>query len=67
MTEDDEERRLRIELMQADIENKRTDTRYKKTLADWEPWKAMAVAAGAGATLTLALLAVAAALVKIFS
>lgn len=53
--------------MQADIDNKRADTRYKKTLADWEPWKAMAVAAGAGATVTLALLAAGAALVKIFS
>jgi hypothetical protein len=29
-----------------------------KWLADWEPWKAMALAAGAGATLTLAIIAV---------
>jgi hypothetical protein len=63
-TQDEEERRLRIELMQADIENKRIDTRYKKTLADWEPWKAMAVAAGAGATLMLALIAIITALVR---
>jgi hypothetical protein len=61
----DEERQLRMELMRAGIENKQTDTRYKKTLADWEPWKAMAVAAGAGATVTLALLAAGAALIKI--
>jgi hypothetical protein len=39
--------------MEADIENKQADTRYKRRLADWEPWKAMAPAAGAGATLTL--------------
>lgn len=52
--------------MHADIENKRIDTRYKKTLADWEPWKAMAIPAGAGATLTLALIAVITALVKAF-
>jgi hypothetical protein len=53
-----DERRLRMELMRADIENKQADTRYKRRLADWEPWKAMAVAAGAGATLTLAIIAV---------
>jgi hypothetical protein len=53
-----DERRLRMRLMEADIENKQADTRYKRRLADWEPWKAMAVAAGAGATLTLAIIAV---------
>ena len=59
---EDEERQLRIELMQADIDNKRADTAYKRKLADWEPWKAMAVAAGAGATLTLAMIAIATAI-----
>ena len=53
-----DERRLRMELMRADIENKQADTRYKRRLADWEPWKAMAIAAGAGATFTLAIIAV---------
>jgi hypothetical protein len=37
--------------MKAQIENLQTDTRYKRRLADWEPWKAVAVAAGAGAAL----------------
>jgi hypothetical protein len=44
--------------MRADIENKQADTRYKRRLADWEPWKVMALAAGAGATFTLAVIAV---------
>jgi hypothetical protein len=39
-----DERRLRMELMRGDIENKQADTRYKRRLADWEPWKAMAIA-----------------------
>jgi len=43
----------------AHIENMEADTRYKHMLADWEPWKAIAVAAGAGATLMLALVAIA--------
>ncbi|HEX4499844.1 MAG TPA: hypothetical protein VH187_01555 [Scandinavium sp.] len=33
------------------------DTHYKKSLAEWEPWKAMAIVAGASATFTLALVA----------
>ena len=49
--------------MEADIENKRADTPYKNKLADWEPWKAMAIAAGAGATFTLAVVGVLTALV----
>lgn len=64
---ENDERRLRIEPMQAAIDNKRADTRYKKTLADWEPWKAMAVAAGAGATLMLALIGIITALLKVLS
>jgi hypothetical protein len=27
--------------MEADIENTEADTRYKRRLADWEPWKAI--------------------------
>lgn len=53
--------------MQADIDNKRADTHYKKTMADWEPWKAIAVAAGAGATITLALVGIITALLKALS
>ena len=63
---DDEEQRLRIELMAADIENKRADTDYKRTMMRWEPWKAMAVAAGAGATFTLAMIALATGLAKLW-
>lgn len=47
----DTESQWRVELMKAQIENLQTDTRYKRRLADWEPWKAVAVAAGAGAAL----------------
>ena len=63
---DEREQDLRIELMAADIENKRADTDYKRTMMRWEPWKAMAVAAGAGATFTLALLALATGLAKLW-
>jgi hypothetical protein len=49
---EEDERRAHIENMQA-------DTNYKRLLAEWEPWKAIAVAAGAGATLMLALVAIA--------
>ena len=62
--DDDDERRLRIELMAADIENKRADTVYKQTITTWEPWKALAVAAGAGATITLALVGIVTALLS---
>lgn len=47
---DDDERTARIENLMA-------DTHYKKSLAEWEPWKAMAIVAGASATFTLALVA----------
>ena len=53
-----DERRLRMELMRADIENKQADTRYKLRLAEWEPWKAMFLAFGAGASLVVAIIAV---------
>jgi hypothetical protein len=45
---EDEERRLRIELMQADIENKRADTDYKRGLLRFEPWKIVIAAFAAG-------------------
>jgi hypothetical protein len=44
---------------EAHIENMKADTDYKRAMADWEPWKAIAVTAGATATLTLALVAIA--------
>lgn len=49
--DDDEERSLRIELMAADIENKRADTDYKRTLRRWEPWKVIIAATAATAAL----------------
>lgn len=63
---DEERRLLQIEQMAADIENKRADTDYKRTMMRWEPWKAMAVAAGAGATFTLAMIALATGLAKLW-
>jgi hypothetical protein len=48
-----EERRLRMELMRADIDLKREQTR-------WEPWKALATAFGAGLAFASAFLALAA-------
>jgi translation initiation factor 2 gamma subunit (eIF-2gamma) len=51
---DDIERQLRIELMRANIENKRADTRYKLDLSRWEPWKVLAAGFGAGAAMMAA-------------
>lgn len=59
---DDAERQLRIEQMQADIDNKRMDTAYKHGLLRFEPWKIAFTAFGAGA----ATLAAIAALLKYF-
>lgn len=50
---------LKVELMQADIENKHADTAYKHGLLRYEPWKVIATTAGATAAVTLALLALA--------
>jgi hypothetical protein len=55
---EDEERQLRMELMRADIENKRADTEYKRGLLNYEPWKLILAAFGAGAALMAALTAV---------
>lgn len=52
-----EEHRLRIELMQADIENKRADSDYKRGLLRFEPWKIAFTAFGAGAAFVAALVA----------
>jgi hypothetical protein len=43
----DEEARLKVELMKADIANKNADSDYKRGLLRFEPWK---VAVGAFAT-----------------
>jgi hypothetical protein len=37
-----------MELMQADIENKQADTRYKVTLTRVEPWKVIIAAPAIG-------------------
>ena len=57
MTTDDEERDLRIALMNAQIDNLKQDAAYKRRLADWEPWKAMSAAFAAGAGIMGALVA----------
>jgi hypothetical protein len=54
---DEDERRVRIELMQADIDNKRADTAYKRGLLHYEPWKVAFAAFGDGAAVTAALVA----------
>lgn len=50
---------LKADLMQADIDNKRTDTAYKMGLLRYEPWKVIATSAGAGAGFVIALVALA--------
>jgi hypothetical protein len=45
---DDDERRLKVELMIADIDNKRADTEYKHGLLRWEPWRLVITAVAAG-------------------
>jgi hypothetical protein len=58
VTDDErEERELRIKLMNAQIDNLKQDTTYKRRLADWEPWKAMSAAFAAGAGLMGAVVA----------
>lgn len=46
-----EEHELRIELMEADIANKRADTAYKQGLLRFEPWKIVIAALAAGSIL----------------
>jgi len=45
------EQDLRIEQMQTDIENKRADTEYKRTMRRWEPWKVIVATVAATAAL----------------
>jgi hypothetical protein len=44
------ERKLRMELMQADIDNRQDDTRCKVTLTRVEPWKVIVAVVIAAAT-----------------
>jgi hypothetical protein len=53
----DDEQKLRIEQMQADIDNKRMDTMYKHGLLRFEPWKIAFTAFGAGAAALAAVIA----------
>lgn len=48
---DEDEFRLRIEQMIADIDNKRADTGYKLGLLRFEPWKIVITALAAGGVL----------------
>lgn len=49
-------RNLKVDLMQAEIANKRADTDLKREQLRWEPWKALSVAFGAGAAVATGLL-----------
>jgi hypothetical protein len=49
MSETDEERRLKILIMRAELDNKRADTEHKRGLAKYEPWKVVIGAFTAGA------------------
>lgn len=42
VTDDDEERELRIELMQTQIDNNRLNMQRLRQEMRWEPWKALA-------------------------
>jgi hypothetical protein len=46
-----------LELMQADIDNKRADPAYKRGLLRYEPWRLAFTAFGAGAAVMAALVA----------
>jgi hypothetical protein len=60
MTDDDEERQLRIELMKAQIDHTRIDMAKLQREMRWEPWKALAALTGASAAMTGAVIALAA-------
>lgn len=56
MTEtDDEERTLKMALLQADIDNKKADADLKRRQLNWESPKAIAIIVGATITATAAL------------
>jgi hypothetical protein len=56
---EEEERRLRIEQVKADIANKQADTELKREQVRWEPWKALSAAFGAGVAVASGLIALA--------
>jgi hypothetical protein len=56
---------LRRQLMQAELANKEVDTEYKRSLAHWGPWKAMATAFGAGAAFMAVAIALSGLLLRI--
>ena len=60
LVSDDEERELKVKLMQADIANKKADTALKEEQRRWEPVKAMSAAFGAGVAVASGLIALAA-------
>lgn len=60
MSEEDDERELRMELMRAEIANKNSDTLLKEEQRRWEPWKALSAAFGAGVAVASGLIALAA-------
>jgi hypothetical protein len=60
MTEDAEERQLRLELMKAQIDHTRVDMAKLEREMRWEPWKALAALFGGTAAMAGAILALAA-------
>jgi hypothetical protein len=60
VSEEDDERELRMELMRAEIANKNSDTLLKEEQRRWEPWKALSAAFGAGVAVASGLIALAA-------
>jgi hypothetical protein len=50
-TDGEEERKLKMDQMRADIDNKQADTRYKIRLERLEPWKVIITAVGVVAVL----------------
>jgi hypothetical protein len=59
VTESDESERLRMDLMQAQIDNLKSDSALKEEQRRWEPVKAMSAAFGAGLAVATALLGLA--------
>jgi hypothetical protein len=53
----DEEAKLKVELMRADIANKQADTDYKRGLLRFEPWKIVVGAFATGAAVVGAMVA----------
>jgi hypothetical protein len=56
---DEQEQDLRIDLMQAKLDNTVADTALKNEQRRWEPWKALSAAFGAGLAVATGLIALA--------